>query len=293
MTDNKNNITILKKLRPIRLAFLVGKEDKKTLREVFRINTCLWGGIYNPIIPIFKKTPKNWENHRTRSSASSILKGYLDSFDPDYIVVKDKKTINDSLFDKERILSFEDVLHSSDDCPVSFGLDITELYEYLYEKDFKFERRHPIKVFNPIPSKNIALLSACCFGEFPSYKEMNYVKENYLYCFNPKSVNIDGVAIFNSFINEGTSPLQISRANLRSVPRRSRAEPVIFFMDANSWLDIVDYWNLRAIGRDVLPLPKQYAEKNIDVCNKVIKDNYFPYRHDKKMMHCTTFILLT
>ncbi len=48
MSSKENKITLVKKLRPIRLAFLVAKEDKKTLREVFRINTCLWGGVYNP-----------------------------------------------------------------------------------------------------------------------------------------------------------------------------------------------------------------------------------------------------
>ena len=109
MSLNEKKITINKKLRPIRLAFLVTKEDKRTLREVFRINTCLWGGIYNPIIPFFRKTPRNWEDRRFRHpSALSILKGYLDSFDPDYVVVKDKKMFPNSLFDKERVLLFEE-----------------------------------------------------------------------------------------------------------------------------------------------------------------------------------------
>lgn len=291
MSLKDKKITITKRLRPIRLAFLVRKEDKKTLRDVFRINTCLWGGIYNPIIPFFQKTPKNWEDRRFRHpSASSILKGYLDSFDPDYVVVKDKKMLPDSLFDKERILLFEEVLTSKDDSPISYGVDVTDLYWHLYDKDFKFERRHPIKVFIPMPSKETALLSACYFGDFPSLKEMSYVKKNYSHCFNPKELAINPANLLDCFINEGASPLRITKAELQVYPRGWRAEPSVFFMDATSWLDIVDFWNLRAVGRDVLPLPKQYADNYIDLLNKIIKRNHVPYRHNKDMMQHTNFI---
>lgn len=293
MSLKDNKITIVKKLRPIRLAFLVAKEDKRTLRDAFRINTCLWGGIYNPIIPFFRKTPKNWEDRRFRHpSASSILKGYLDSFDPDYVVVKDKEMLSDSLFDKKRILLFEEVLTSKDDHPISYGVDVTDLYWHLYDKEFKFERRHPIKVFIPKPSKETALLSACYFGEFPSVKAMGYVKENYSHCFNPKELIINPSNLLDYLMNEGASPLRITRAELQVSHRGWRADSLVFFMDATSWLDIVDFWNLRAVGRDVIPLPKQYADTDnyIDLLNKIIKRNHVPYRHNKNMMHHTTFI---
>jgi len=291
MAIKDKKITIDKKLRPIRFAFLVKKDDNRTLREVFKINTCLWGGVYNPIIPYFKKTPPNWEDRRFRHPpASSIIKGYLDSFDPDYLVVKDKQKIAGSLFDKERLLSFDDVMNSKDEEPISYGVDVTDLYWHLYDKDFKFERRHPIKVFCPKPSREISLLSACSFGDFPDKKEMGYVKKNYCHCFNAKDLLIKPNNFLECFLNEGVSPMRITRAELKASPRGWRADASIFFMDATSWLDIVDYWNLRAVGRDVLPLPKQYADHYIDLVNGIIKHNYVPYRHNKDMMHHTTFI---
>jgi len=284
-------ITINKKLRPIRLAFLIKKDDNRALREAFRINTCLWGGIYNPIIPFFKKTPTNWEDRRFRHPpASSIIKGYLDSFDPDYLVVKDKNKISNSLFDKERLLSFDDILNVKDDEPISFGVDITDVYWHLYDKDFKFERRHPIDIFCPKPSQEITLLSAYSFGDFPNAGEMGYIKKNYSHYFSAKELSIDKSNFFECFLNKGVSPLRITRAELKASPRGWRADASIFFMDATSWLDIVDYWNLRAVGRDVLPLPKQYADHYIDLINGIIKHNYVPYRHNKDMMHHTTFI---
>lgn len=209
MSFRDNKITINKKLRPIRLAFLVRKDDNRTLREVFRINTCL----YNPIIPFFKKTPPNWEDRRFRHPpASSIIKGYLDSFDPDYLVVKNRQETADALFDKERILSFDEVINIKDDRPISYGVDVTDLYWHLYEKDFKFERRHPIKVFCPIPSPELSLVSACTFGDFPDQKEMQYVKKNYCHCFNAKDLAIEQSNFVECFLNEGVSPLRITRS---------------------------------------------------------------------------------
>lgn len=284
-------ITINKRLRPIRLAFLVEKDDKRTLREVFRLNTCLWGGIFNPIVPFFKRTPKIWEKNRFKlPTALSIVNGYLDAFEPDFLVVKDKTSLPNLLFDQERILDFKDVLDPNKDEPFSFGVDITEVYWDLYEKEFKFERRHPIKVFLSDPKKEMALFSACCFGEFPLEKRLEYIKKNYKHCFNPQEVQITEKKVLKCFVEKGASPLRLTKVDLRNIPNGGRDDPAIFFMDANSWLDLVDYWNLRAVGRNVLPLPKQFAEDSIEQCNIIIKRNYVPYRHNREMMHCTNFI---
>ncbi len=291
MSLKLKKITIDKKLRPIRLAFLVKKDDNRALHEVFRINTCLWGGIYNPIIPFFKKTPVNWEDNSSfQPSAPSIIKGYLDLFDPDYVVAKDKQKISDILFDKNRLLSFNDVLNIKNDVHISFGVDVTDLYRYLYEKDFKFERRHPIKVFCPKSTRGISLLASCCFGNFPDAEGISYIKKNYYHCLNARDLTIDQNNFFDCILNEGISPLRITSAELKSSSRGWRTDSSIFFMDATSWLDIVDYWNLRAVGRDVLPLPKQYSANYVDLINKLIKHNFVPYRNNKNIMHHTTFI---
>jgi len=291
MTLKNRKIKIDKRLRPIRLAFLVKKDDNRTLREVFRINTCLWGGIYNPIIPFFGKTPNNWDDRRFRHPpASAIIRGYLDSFDPDYVVVKDKQKMSGFFFDKERLLSFDDIFDTKNDELLSYGVDVTDLYGHLYNKDFKFERRHPIAVFCPKPSREISLLVACCFGDFPNEKGASYFKKNYCYYFSAKDLAIGSGNFLDCYLNKGVPPLRITRAELNTSFRGGRADEVIFFMDATSWLDIVDYWNLRAVGRRVIPLPKQYSANYIDNINEIVKHNFVPYRHNKNKMHYTTFI---
>jgi hypothetical protein len=35
--------------------------DLASVRAIMRACACLWGGTYNPIIPVFKKAPKEWK----------------------------------------------------------------------------------------------------------------------------------------------------------------------------------------------------------------------------------------
>ena len=48
-------------LRPTRIGFLVRPTDLASVRAIMRACTCLWGGTYNPIIPVFKRPPKEWK----------------------------------------------------------------------------------------------------------------------------------------------------------------------------------------------------------------------------------------
>ena len=42
---------------------------------------------------------------------------------------------------------------------------------------------------------------------------------------------------------------------------------VIFFFDAEKPIDIIDYWNLRATGRTVYAIPKQFAQEESIIPN--------------------------
>lgn len=76
MNGDRRTLTVHRRLRPVRLAFLVRPNDATALRTVIEINTCLWGGPFNGIIPVFRRTPRWWADQAPRSwSASEILRG--------------------------------------------------------------------------------------------------------------------------------------------------------------------------------------------------------------------------
>src|SRR5690606_3423723 len=59
---------------------------------------------------------------------------------------------------------------------------------------------------------------------------------------------------------------------------------------ATSAQDIIDYWNLRAAGYYVIPIPIQATTfENIrTLAINFIEENYRPYRHNPELFHHTT-----
>ena len=65
-----------------------------------------------------------------------------------------------------------------------------------------------------------------------------------------------------------------------------------FLLDATNSLDIMDYWNLRAIGWDVMPVAKQFAEydKTKQHALDLIEANYVPHDSNPDIYHDTAIL---
>ena len=72
-------------LRPIRFALAVDPYDIEAVLEAIEINTFLWGGAFNPIVPLFNRVPSAWKKVE-EITGPQLFAGYVDAFDPDYIV---------------------------------------------------------------------------------------------------------------------------------------------------------------------------------------------------------------
>ena len=82
-----NSICVDIRLRPIRFGFLVRPDDGDKVLEIFRINTCLWGGMFNPIIPFFESVPSWGEREDYQfENPKHIIDCYLDFFQPDFVI---------------------------------------------------------------------------------------------------------------------------------------------------------------------------------------------------------------
>src|SRR5687768_8066532 len=75
------------RLRPVRIGFLVRPTNMSAVRTIMRYCTCLWGGMYNPIIPVFRTPPKGWRSEKfERVRGADVAKGYIRFFEPDVFV---------------------------------------------------------------------------------------------------------------------------------------------------------------------------------------------------------------
>lgn len=69
------------RVRPLRYAFVVEPRDKFSLQRIFEVNSSLWGGVFNFIIPLFKQVPDRYRDKYFKTPpAKAILKGLVEAF---------------------------------------------------------------------------------------------------------------------------------------------------------------------------------------------------------------------
>lgn len=271
------NLIINKRLRPIRFGFLVRPNDKSSLLKVFRINTCLWGGQYNPIIPFFNRVPSWWTAHKAIYSAQQIIKGYLDYFEPDILVETERGMAKQYGYDKNRIISVNEILQSSEPKYLEgYGQSTNDIYRYLYEKEFRFQHKNEPTAWlfkNNKESRNLFL--ACLCGDFPSEPNHQYFKENFQYVFSPEIKEFDVENLINYYAQTTITPLNIANTAL-DVNYNHDNTPFLYVFDLLKSRDLIDYWNLRSVCQNTIAIPKQWLSKAEKFCKRFIEQNHRP-----------------
>jgi hypothetical protein len=250
------------KCRPLRLAFLI-PPDKTALRTAIQINSTLWGGTFNPIIPLYARSPKAWKDYPGQKILmKDRVAGYVRAFDPDFLVDCTGSPLPSSVSDLARpVIPISDIwsdfYSSKRDGAPKYGVGVFELLHGIYEEYFKVVRRFPVKVAFPTFPEDHALFWSAAVGELPEV-----IQEEVEKGFS-KAIDIEKPAIgptqYQSILDTYRFfPRNITRYQLETGGARA-SHSYAFFMDATKFPDIVDFWNLRALGRPVMPIPKQFA----------------------------------
>ena len=253
--------TIKVKLRPIKLAFLVNPNDKESLLKAIEINTFLWGGAYNPIIPTYKRIPPNWEGGPSKNpSAKSIVSGYLDNFDPDYVVPMGECIDYDlDIGYRKKIDDVSEILERVEKNGIpNYGIGLFEILNHLFNQEFKFEKKYPQDICIPHFNNRYHLFLASVFGVLSENID-NIFWEHFAEALEAKKVDCSASNYTEFFDSQKLFLRRITEHGLKS---KGRQKHCTFFLDATKLFDIIDYWNLRAIGWNVLPVPKQFTQSD-------------------------------
>lgn len=280
--------TLTQKLRPIRIAFLVNPMNKESVQSAIHINSLLWGGMFNPLIPCYKRLPKIWSKHKAKSeTAISVIKGYVEGFDPDFFVNLSAYSAAELSIKEGRIIRVEDFLKSfREDSAPTIGAGIFEVLNQFIYDELRFIRKHTIDFIKPKLVGPHKLFLSSIFGNLGEFDSPFY--NGYLRDFDAKEV---GVSIEN--YQEYTKPgyMFVKRLGTEYLKQRLRGD-FLFYLDASNVLDVIDFWNLRSAGFNVTPVAKQ--SKNIEAVKSLVENTienaYRPYRHNKDMYHQALFI---
>ena len=276
-----NSIRVDIRLRPIRFGFLVRPTDKEKILEIFRLNTCLWGGMFNPIIPYFESVPCWLREEGFRfESPRQMINDYLDFFEPDFLVEAEEGLADGFGFDPNRVLQLKNIIEEPGGNYVhQYGLSVYGLYKELYEKEYQFKQRHRYNVVHVKPA-DVAFTNfvAANFGSFPVVEQRQYFEHHYKTVFNPAHIRLDGAALSKLYESEYLSALRIGCEKLRMQykppPHDKPPLPTLFILDAEESGDVVDFWTLRAIHQHVRAVPIQWINHLSPFCEQFIRDNH-------------------
>ena len=288
------DITI--KSRPLRLAFVV-PPNKTVLREVLLTSFTLWGGLYNPIIPLYKRAPESWRMYPTEKiSISKRVLGYINAFDPDFLVNCTGADLPGYIRDLKRtVISLSDVWKAPPTDNLSrtpqYGVGPYELLDAIYDEYFAVVQRFPVKLVLPVLPEKHKLFWEASVGEFaPAF--LQPMLDVYSDDIDIEQPTFEADTYASITGRRRILPRDIVRYHIKVERGSPYDRACAFYMDADSFMDIVDFWNLRALGRAVMPVPKQFIgiESYLDLIRKFLRDQFRISRHNPQITYGANLI---
>jgi hypothetical protein len=269
-------------VRPVRLAFLVDKPDAITLDQVFRLNTLIWGGLFNPVVILDGSTRKEvgryyaYETSNYEEEVDLLLR----EFDPDVVINYSNVQLPPSFAPfKQRTFSRDAIRWNPwGNQEVMFFLEVWPFLHRYWRQEFRFLQK-PGEAYGYIdlaPAGQFKTYLVARYGSYPEGNDGNGVLERN---FAAKVVQYDESFRTSFTPSEWVFPISITGFGL-NVPGPSTLNNYVFFLlDPENMFDIVDFWNLRAAGFRVFALPlghyqdfakaaKLFAERSVYPINK-------------------------
>jgi len=274
-------------LRPTRIGFIVEPHDAASLRRIFQICSCLWGGVYNPIIPACSVLPDEWKDRHPvlDPTPNDLANGYVDFFEPDVLVEAQQGlaasvgiAVSDLHFGHPRIVTLDSFFETSDqrDFDLPFGTDVFYLYKDLYEREFKFVPRHERRVAILANDTVDASFVEATFGGFPTTGPLAPLSRVYVDAFGPVELAANAENWIKVLKEGYCGPLHFTREGLKREPDGGWSQPTLFIADPSSPLDLIDLWNIRQFRRQILPINFSWLNGSKEFLIEFVKANYRP-----------------
>jgi hypothetical protein len=254
--------------RSLRVGFCVRNGNIQDILIASRLNTLLWGGIFNPIIPV--------------GAPNNLAEDLMGFFQVDLLISVSNTDEIKAFTEKYKWARFprshfSNELISEDSFKKGFKrvrvLDVSHILINLWEKDFKFSDANKsncafVNWKAKDPHSNIFNL---LFGSYPKEKFSFNYKDNYKKLLKAKEIKIDDKKPIQSLLANTFNPIRLTEYNIKSYGG-ARIESGIFVGDPNSFVDLLNFWNMRASDCSLIFFPRKNNRRFVSYAKKYIND---------------------
>ncbi len=260
--------TLSAKYRPVKIGFLIRDGSIADLVKAAGINTLLWGGIHNPIIPI-STTNKEFSLQLLKLFSVDVLFGISQTKEiketiENYPFLKDPGHYAENIFyedwhTKKNILGY---------------LDSFNIVDYYWEKEFKnkpkrYKSNCALVGWDTADTCND--LFSILFGYFPtSYNLKDDFQNAFLKGLKSKEINIPKNGSIDKHLANSAAPISVTTLELDGYDGTWRGNG-LYVGSENDFKDLLNFWNLRASGLGLKFLPKDHLGRFDEYIKTYIK----------------------
>lgn len=153
------------------------EQSKPAIARFMRLCTCLWGGRFNPIIPVARTMPADWRRDwQGDISARGLADAYIRFFEPDVFIEAEPGLAAEAgiqtgsgFLGSSRVVPLDKFVtaHDRRRPDFFFGLNIFELYRHLYDRELQFVSRRKRHFAAIGRSQDGNLFAEAALGVFP------------------------------------------------------------------------------------------------------------------------------
>lgn len=268
------------KYKPLRVGFLIRDGNLEDLRKAAGINCLLWGGIYNPIIPISPSGDNSFAKQLMELYSVDLLYAVTSSkeiqdFKSKYPFLRDPKHYAENIFyedwkSKKQVLGL---------------LDSKNIIDFFWDKEYKNkpkEYKSNFLLLNWEETDPLINVFSLQFGFFPSELNLKWDYKNFFIKglrAQKKSISSKDKLTINH--RKSFGPIDLTGAELRGYATGARFNGNgIYVGDSNNFEDLLSFWNIRAADISIVYLAKDNLERSLPFAQSFLDFlNELPNRH--------------
>jgi hypothetical protein len=269
--------------RPVRIGFLMPPDDLRLVSRVARLSTCLWGGRYNVMIPVFEAGGERWCPYHAEGGLN-VARGFVNFFEPDTLVESSPGMAErlgwhseSRAFGLPRVVSLDQFYEQNLHGRVEFvaGVDILEVMQQLYDDEYKYERRHK-RPFAAVDNVDGNAFFDVVGGRYPNDETLADIPDAYAQVFSPETLPASAHSAMKIVKERYAGPLWIARHGLEESLGRGFHDAAFYVFDPADAGDVIDYWNYRLIASRVIPINLEWFADHKDFIRERILQVHRP-----------------
>jgi len=217
-------------------------------------------------------------------SPEELAKGYLEFFEPDVFVEAQPGLAEQIGLDRTeldlghpRVILLDSYFTTNSQYPFAmpFGMDSFDIYDAMYDREYKFVSRHERRVALFEANSADAPFIEAAFGGFPADGPLQPLAQAYIDVFDPLKL-APSADNWTRVIKEGFRlPLSFTMESLKP-DHNGWSEPTLFVVDPTSPLDLIDFWNIRQFHPQILGVNLAWLREAKEFLAEFVQRNYRP-----------------